>query len=201
MRCRPLLTDPSRLVADSTHISSIIERNLEDRTPLLNWHLKHHSPAGAPPPLHAPPASLARPLPAPFHTSYAHSPHVLTRRTHRTRWAPLAGAFSDGLTSSGSMLEALVGALQMPSPEQMPAHIAEKRRQLTAKKRQLAMGTRNGFSMGTENVGAKAKQAANKQAGGKIALSGAPPRKVTSLHMRTHTHEALATPEPSKSLQ
>lgn len=127
-----------------------------------------------------------------------------THHTHRTRCSLLAGAFSDGLTSSGSMLEALVGALQMPSPEQVPAHIAEKRRQLTAKKRQLAMGTRNDFSMGTDNVGAKAKRTANKHAGGKIALSGASPRKVTTLHRhrrQTHAHTHVQSSRDARAEQ
>jgi len=104
---KPLL-DPTRLVADPTHLTSAIERNLDNRAPLLNWHIKHHSPAGV----------------------------------------------YDGLTTSGSMLEALVGAMQIPGPDQVEAQIAEKRRQVAA------------FKAGTRNVGGTARRAVSKRAAG-----------------------------------
>jgi hypothetical protein len=104
---KPLL-DPTRLVADPTHLTSAIERNLDNRAPLLNWHIKHHSPAGV----------------------------------------------YDGLTTSGSMLEAFVGALQIPGPDQVEAQIAEKRRQVAA------------FKAGSRNVGEKARRAVSKRAAG-----------------------------------
>jgi len=104
---KPLL-DPTRLVADPTHYTSAIERNLENRAPLLNWHIKHHSPPGV----------------------------------------------FDGLTTSGSMLEALVGALQIPGPDQVESQIAEKRRQVAA------------FKSGTRNAGDQARRAVSKRAAG-----------------------------------
>jgi len=132
---KPLL-DPTRLVADPTHLTSAIERNLENRAPLLSWHLKHHSPAGV----------------------------------------------FDGLTYSGSMLEALMGALQVPGPDQVEAQIALKRSQVAAKRRELAAGTRKAFTAGSRNVGDKAKRAVNKRAaGGKLVLGGARPRKGAEL--------------------
>ena len=106
--CRRPLLDPTRLVADPTHLTSAIERNLDNRAPLLNWHIKHHSPAGV----------------------------------------------YDGLTTSGSMLEALVGALQIPGPDQVEAQIAEKRRQVAD------------FKAGSRNVGEKARRAVSKRAAG-----------------------------------
>ena len=106
--CRRPLLDPTRLVADPTHLTSAIERNLDNRAPLLNWHIKHHSPAGV----------------------------------------------YDGLTTSGSMLEAFVGALQIPGPDQVEAQIAEKRRQVAA------------FKAGSRNVGEKARRAVSKRAAG-----------------------------------
>ena len=106
--CRRPLLDPTRLVADPTHYTSAIERNLENRAPLLNWHIKHHSPPGV----------------------------------------------FDGLTTSGSMLEALVGALQIPGPDQVESQIAEKRRQVAA------------FKAGTRNAGDQARRAVSKRAAG-----------------------------------
>lgn len=87
------LLDPIRLVADPTHLTSAIERNIDHRAPLLNWGLKHHSPA----------------------------------------------VVYDGLTTSGSMLEALGVRLlqtlrQIPSPDQVEARLAEQRRKLAARK-------------------------------------------------------------------
>jgi hypothetical protein len=43
---KTLLLDPIRLVADPTHLTSAIERNIDHRAPLLDWAFKHHSPAG-----------------------------------------------------------------------------------------------------------------------------------------------------------
>jgi hypothetical protein len=126
---RELFTDPTRLVADPTQLSAwqgkierTIGRKVVDRSPLLEWHFKHHSPAGA---------------------------------------------LSDSLLHGGNMLEAFVGALQVPPTE---AHIAEKRRLLAAKRREIAAGTKN--------IGSKVKRAADvRAAGGKFALRGARPRK------------------------
>ena len=41
---RRTLLDPTRLVADPTHLTSAIERNIDHRAPLLDWAFKHHSP-------------------------------------------------------------------------------------------------------------------------------------------------------------
>ena len=43
---RRTLLDPTRLVADPTHLTSAIERNIDHRAPLLDWAFKHHAPAG-----------------------------------------------------------------------------------------------------------------------------------------------------------
>mmetsp|Transcript_6040 Transcript_6040/g.11973 ORF Transcript_6040/g.11973 Transcript_6040/m.11973 type:complete len:404 (+) Transcript_6040:83-1294(+) len=50
---KELFTDPTKLVADPTQLSAwqgkverTIERKVVDRSPLLEWSLKHHSPAG-----------------------------------------------------------------------------------------------------------------------------------------------------------
>ena len=43
---RRTLLDPTRLVADPTHLTSAIERNIDHRAPLLDWAFKHHSPPG-----------------------------------------------------------------------------------------------------------------------------------------------------------